>query len=156
MDNNTQYAMIAETEMYGPKTERRLIRIGTQSEAEAWAQGYDPDYYPEVKCTRLVRNQPAATHGEALEILYKGNTDPLQDWSLLPDDAQAALIAKGREICTIEIEPGLELAESLACEAVLADPEARADALESVGLWLCCMSEVAPYDDRDYILAKIF
>jgi len=139
------YAGISETEYYGGKTSRDMLATyESYAEAREWADGYNPDYDDSVGCARLSHNQASATCGQVHEITQEcGDTNPYDDWDLLPEVVSAALVARGRElVCEYAEQRGEEapeiesISEQDACEAIIGDSEEMESTIAYCGYWI--------------------
>ena len=89
-----EYAVIAETE-YGEEYVRMTLIdiVSDPSDARTAAAAHNPDYDASTGFYHCAHGQLAATIAHAYPVVYAGDTCPLDDWSILPVDAFAALSA---------------------------------------------------------------
>jgi hypothetical protein len=152
------YAVISECEMYNGNPECSLLAVGLPLEQmEQIAREYNPDFDPSVGCCRLGHNQASAATARVVEIAMTSDTCPTDDWSLLPDVAVAALVAKNAEICE---ENGAAPDDD--CTEIMEDTSgAFDDALVSAGYALLCPPPDWKTDDnflgyiQDYYLVRL-
>lgn len=86
------YATVGYQDMADGRRTYRLVSIHeTEEDAEEAADLFRPDYDPTVGMARLSHGAMTEELGTVGEVVYEGDSDPLDDWTILPDSLVEAL-----------------------------------------------------------------